>query len=90
MERVYTNKPVGSEELKVQEMTMYKQNGQGVGKAPKEIKNIEVYDISGRKIYTKSITGKEVALTGLRSTNQVLVIKVRTADNKINNTKILY
>lgn len=89
-ELVYTNKTLGTDELKVQEISVYKQNGQLVVKSPKEIKNIEVYDISGRKIYTKSITGKEVALTGLRSTNQVLVIKVTTADNKINNTKILY
>ena len=89
-ELVYTNKTLGTDDLKVQEISVYKQNGQLVVKSPKEIKNIEVYDISGRKIYTKSITGKEVALTGLRSTNQVLVIKVTTADNKINNTKILY
>ena len=89
-EIVYTNKTLGTDDLKVQEISVYKQNGQLVVKSPKEIKNIEVYDISGRKIYTKSITGKEVALTGLRSTNQVLVIKVTTTDNKINNTKILY
>ena len=89
-EIVYVNSSLGLNEVKTQDVIVYKQNGQLVVKAPKEIKQIEVYDISGRKLFSKVVSGKEITLSSLKSTNQVLVIKIVTTDNKINNTKILY
>lgn len=89
-ELMYVNKTLGIDEVSKQGVVVFNKNGQIVIQAPKEIKSVEVYDISGRRILSKSTSGKEVTLSNLPKTNQVLVIKVITADEKITNAKIIY
>ena len=90
-EVLYTNKTLSIDQLvKNQEINVFKKNGQIVVQAPQEIKSVEVFNISGQKVLSKTTSKKEVVLTELTKRNQVLVIKVTTNNNKITTTKILF
>lgn len=89
-ELMFTNKTLGISNVTKQETVVFKKNNTIVIQSPKEIKSVEVYDISGRKVLSKSTSGKEITLSNLPKTNQVLVIKVINTDQTITNTKILF
>jgi len=56
-----------------------------------EIKNIEVYDVLGRKISSTNSTGKsEVMLSNISKSNQVIIIKVTSVDGTTSNVKVVY
>ncbi len=89
-ELMFVNKTLGISEITQQETVVLKKNNSIIIQSSKEIKSVEVYDISGRKILSKSTSGKEITLSQLPKTNQVLVFKIITADQTIINTKIIF
>jgi len=57
----------------------------------KNIKDIFVYDILGKKLQTyKSINNKTISLTGIQKTNRVLLLKITLDDNSILYKKPIY
>lgn len=70
----------------------YKQNGSLVINSGNYVmENIELYDMSGRLIYTKNnIDASSVVIANLPIANQVLVVKIITAENGTANKKIVY
>lgn len=53
--------------------------------------NVEVYDVRGRKLIQKSeINGATALLSGLRTENTVLLVKVIAADGAVVNKKIVF
>lgn len=55
------------------------------------MENIELYDMSGRLIYTKNnIDASSAVIANLPIANQVLVVKITTAENGTANKKIVY
>ena len=52
---------------------------------------IELYDISGRLIFsTKDINSSFKTISNLSISNQVLILKIKTAENGVINKKIIY
>jgi hypothetical protein len=52
---------------------------------------IELHDISGRLIFsTKDINSNFKTITNLSISNQVLILKIKTAENGVINKKIIY
>ncbi|MEZ0005780.1 hypothetical protein ABH942_001137 [Flavobacterium sp. 28YEA47A] len=70
----------------------YKQNGSLVINSGNYImENIELYDMSGRLIYTKNnIDTSSAIIANLPIANQVLIVKITTAENGTANKKIVY
>jgi hypothetical protein len=70
----------------------YKQNGSLVINSGNYVmENIELYDMSGRLIYTKNnIDASSAVIANLPIANQVLVVKITTAENGTANKKIVY
>lgn len=70
----------------------YKQNGSLVINSGNYVmENIELYDMSGRLIYTKNnIDASSVVIANLPIANQVLVVKITTTENGTANKKIVY
>ncbi|MEN0080400.1 T9SS sorting signal type C domain-containing protein, partial [Flavobacterium lindanitolerans] len=70
----------------------YKQNGSLVINSGNYVmENIELYDMSGRLIYTKNnIDTSSAVIANLPIANQVLVVKITTAENGTANKKIVY
>ena len=89
-EVIYMNKTLGVNDIPKRETIVFKNNNAIVIESLKEIKSIEVYDISGRLILSKSTSGKKVSLTNLPKLNEVLVIKIINTDQTITSTKILF
>lgn len=73
-------------------IVVYKQNGSLVINSGNYIMaNIELYDMSGRLIYTKNnIDAASAIITNLPIANQVLIVKITTAENGTANKKIVY
>jgi hypothetical protein len=70
----------------------YKQNGSLVINSGNYVmENIELYDMSGRLIYTKNnIDASSTVIANLPIANQVLVVKITTVENGTANKKIVY
>lgn len=70
----------------------YKQNGNLVVNSGNYIMDkIELYDISGRLIYSRNnIDAANAVISNLAIANQVLVVKITTAENGAANKKIVY
>ncbi|WP_447634928.1 lamin tail domain-containing protein [Flavobacterium microcysteis] len=73
-------------------IVVYKQNGSLVINSGNYImENIELYDMSGRLIYTKNnVDTSSAIIANLPVANQVLVVKITTAENGTANKKIVY
>ncbi|MBO6213301.1 GEVED domain-containing protein [Algoriella sp.] len=89
-EIIYLNTTLSTNEVKQNEVIVYKNNEIITVKSSKEIIQIDVYDLAGRKIISKTTNKKEIQLNNLPKKNQVLVLKILTNDKKITNTKIIY
>ena len=83
---------VGTPNVDSSAIVVYKQNGSLVVNAGQyEIATIEVYDMSGRLVFKKSNVNASDCSTGsLSVANQVLVVKVTTAENGTVNKKVVY
>lgn len=70
----------------------YKQNGSLVVNSGNYIMDkIELYDISGRLIYSRNnVDATNAVISNLAVANQVLVVKITTAENGAANKKIVY
>ena len=52
---------------------------------------IELYDISGRLVYSRNnVDAASAVISNLAIANQVLVVKITTAENGTANKKIVY
>ncbi|MNY27219.1 hypothetical protein D3C86_1611150 [compost metagenome] len=52
---------------------------------------IELYDVSGRLIYTKlGVDDNEATISNLLIANQVLLVKITTAENGVAIKKAVY
>lgn len=73
-------------------IVVYKQNGSLVINSGAYIMNkIELYDISGRLVYSRNnVDAATAVISNLAIANQVLVVKITTAENGTANKKIVY
>lgn len=73
-------------------IVVYKQNGNLVINSGTYIMNkIELYDISGRLVYSRNnVDAASAVISNLAIANQVLVVKITTAENGTANKKIVY
>lgn len=79
-------------QISTNSIVVYKQNGNLVVNAGNYIMSkIELYDVSGRLVYTKTISMfPATVISNLSIANQVLVVKITTAENGTANKKIVY
>lgn len=73
-------------------IVVYKQNGNLVINSGAYIMNkIELYDISGRLVYSRNnVDAASAVISNLAIANQVLVVKITTAENGTAKKKIVY
>ena len=55
-----------------------------------ELKLVEVYDLSGKKIYSKEVKESSILINNLIKSNQLLVIKTVDKNDRVSNSKIIY
>ena len=56
----------------------------------KELDKIEIFDINGRKLLSKSVKGYDVLISEIQKNNQVLIINITSLNLISNTTKIIY
>lgn len=73
-------------------IVVYKQNGSLVINSGNYIMDkVELYDISGRLVYSKNnVDAATAVISNLAISNQVLIVKITTAENGTANKKIVY
>jgi hypothetical protein len=73
-------------------IVIYKQNGiLNIDAGQYSMDKVQLFDISGRLIYTLDQIGSTTAkIAGLSVANQVLVVKITTAENGIVSKKVIY
>lgn len=83
-----TNKPVIDEGSVV----IYKQdNVLKINSAKDDISSVTVYDIRGRKLYeATNVNSTSAQTTGLQSEQQVLIVKVKTANGAVVSKKVIF
>lgn len=71
---------------------VYKQNGiLHINSGNYRMDKIELYDMSGRLVYTKTnVDNTQASISNLSIANQVLVVKITTVENGVANKKIVY
>ncbi|WP_281231471.1 T9SS sorting signal type C domain-containing protein [Flavobacterium gelatinilyticum] len=86
----YTNKTLGNDDFETIEgglLVSVKNKVIGVTSAKENIKEVNIYDISGRLLYSKNkVDSAELSISNLQSSNQVLLVKV-TLENDAQVTK---
>lgn len=81
---------VGENSLSKNDVQVFAQNGQLQVISEKVlISEITVFDLSGRKL-AKAQGNSETIAIDLKPSKQVLIVKIKTADNRITNKKILF
>ncbi len=90
----YDGAALGTDDLSLDanSVTVYKNDsGIHVHTAGYNMDTVEVYDIRGRRIFAKSnIDADVMVISGLNISEQVLVVKVISLDNKTVSKKIVY
>lgn len=73
-------------------IVVYKQSGSLVINSGNYIMDkVELYDISGRLVYSKNnVDAATAVISNLAISNQVLIVKITTAENGTANKKIVY
>lgn len=85
----YTNKTLGTgdfENLENGILVSVKNKVINILSSNENIKDVTVYDISGRLLYDKKVSNTELQIQNLQSSNQILLVKV-TLDNDFTTTK---
>lgn len=79
-------------QISTNSIVVYKQNGNLVVNAGNYVMSkIELYDVSGRLVYTKNnIDASATVIGNLSIANQVLVMRITTEENGTANKKIVY
>ena len=74
------------------DFTIYKNNEViTISSTESQINTVQVFDLSGRVIYSQNNIGSnKIVLNNLKASNQMLIVKVTGADNKIANKKIVF
>lgn len=89
----YTNGALGVNDpsLIKNSITVYKSNGSiNINSTTELIANVKVYDLQGRLITEqKEVNATTTSIKNLRATQQVLIIKVTTQDNKVVTKKVV-
>jgi hypothetical protein len=72
-------------------VTVYKNNGTlYVNSGASAISNIKVFDVQGRLIAEqKNVNANTTSIKNLKANQQVLIVKVRAADNQVVNKKVV-
>ena len=90
----YTNKTLGTgdfENVKDGLLVSVKDKAIKVTSSKENIKEINVYDISGRLLYRKNKIGTtELSVSNLQSANQVLLVKVSLENDSTTTRKIIF
>lgn len=90
----YTNKTLGTddfENVKNGVLVAVKSKVINVTSGTENIKEVQVYTIGGQMLYNKTkIDTKELEVTNLHSSNQVLLVKVILENNSVVTKKIIY
>jgi hypothetical protein len=92
-EITYTNDTLSTEAYVIDsnEIKVISNTNLTVVSQSKTIKNIEVYDILGKKLMTfNNVDSKNIQLTGLRKSNNALLLKIVFNDNTLLYKKVLY
>lgn len=91
--RLAINGTMGSGEFEADNsLIVYNVNGiLNISSANVQIKNVQVFDISGRAIYSQNNIGaNQLEINSLKATNELLVVKITDIDNRIINKKVIY
>lgn len=89
-EIVYIKDALSVSDLKNEQTIAYKNNNKIVVKSADEIEKIELFDLNGRKLLSKSASGKMIEISEVVKSNQIILIKVYTKNQKISTTKIIF
>lgn len=54
------------------------------------LKYVEVYDLSGKKILSKEVTGKDQLINNLKKSNQLIIIKTIDIKGNVSSSKFIY
>jgi hypothetical protein len=55
------------------------------------LNSVAVYDIAGRQLFAAdNLDAQDMAIDSLQAANQVLIVKVITADNKVVTKKVRF
>jgi hypothetical protein len=81
----------GTNDPGISKLTVYRNNDMfHIYSSGAAIDQVEIYDLSGKMIYTqKGLTDEEVSINALPFSNQLLVLKVQTADGNITTQKVV-
>jgi len=90
----YTNKTLGTddfENVKDGILVAVKSKAINVTSGAENIKEVQIYTIGGQALYSKNkIEAKELNITNLHSTNQVLLVKVMLENDHTVTKKIIF
>ncbi|WP_281231469.1 T9SS sorting signal type C domain-containing protein [Flavobacterium gelatinilyticum] len=90
----YTNKTLGNDDFETIEgglLVSVKNKVIGVTSAKENIKEVNIYDISGRLLYSKNkVDSAELSISNLQSSNQVLLVKVTLENDAQVTRKIIF
>ncbi|KQX11474.1 hypothetical protein ASC72_20470 [Flavobacterium sp. Root420] len=90
----YTNKTLGTGDFENIEnglLISVKDKTIKVTSAKENIKEVTIFDISGKMIYTKTkVNSSELHLSNLQSGNQVLLAKVTLENDYVVTKKVLF
>jgi hypothetical protein len=83
---------INNPEMNASEVVVYKKNSNLIiNSGSYTMKRIDIYDISGRLIFSKqNVNTSTFTVLNLNIANQVLVVKVNTAENGSANKKIVF
>lgn len=89
---VYENATMGlPEDAKADDIRAYATGGGIVVTGTAELGSVDVFDIRGRQLATrKNISSKTIEITGLNAEEQLLLLKIRTANGAVVTRKIIY
>ncbi|WP_281231472.1 T9SS sorting signal type C domain-containing protein [Flavobacterium gelatinilyticum] len=90
----YTNKTLGTGDFETIEgglLVSVKNKVIGVTSAKENIKEVNIYDISGRLLYSRNkVDSAELSISNLQSSNQVLLVKVTLENDAQVTRKIIF
>lgn len=88
---VYQNNTLSQPDLNTGSVTAFVKNNEiHIKSSLDEIKEITLFDLTGRKIYQKNIQTKQTIISDLNIANQTILIQLKMSDNQLITKKIIF